>query len=539
MFAMRSPVAAMIRDEWRQTRIHIGLMLLLVAATPFYMALMRRLEMRTTEIDGVLFFTLVFLVTWVHGVLLFTHYERENLHLAFPSRFYVMPSSVSTLVGVRMLYGVVVTAIVFGLFDWAVYLGSDDAMLRRPTFSISPALIVPVLLAYFECVFWTLGRKMVMGSIVLALGVLLATVIPASVVLRDDAISTRALFAASTGAIIVFYLIACVGVSIDRAGGLAGLAKRIPIQPISPADVVQEERSARAQFRFELRRRPWVLAFVVGSVVFGCLYPVFLLLVTVGHDAVLRNMAELEKIVESSVNAASLSLLSLYGLLASGLVLWLMDYRDRAYGFARYIFTRPMSTHDLAMARMKVTLVYIAAAYIPVVMFSQSYVFLALLQGRWGLSGLLGILSVNLLIALYFLPAFVVVAWTLLRLGLLVPIAFMVLMPLIALAEELHIDETALLWMGSVVVVAGVMFAFREALRRRVLTRFDLRRLLPIWCACLVALTMNLPLLGKVLWNDNLLGDELAGTVFYLALTLIPLLPFATVPLSLYRARHG
>lgn len=235
-----------------------------------------------------------------------------------------------------------------------------------------------------------------------------------------------------------------------------------------------------------------------------------------------------------------LMFLAFYGLAAGGLVLWLVDYRDRAYGFARFIFTRPLSTKQLVRARLQATMVYAAACYVPVVLLTQGYLLLAFLGWKHGFAAACGVYAAYILLCLYLFPTFVVVAWTLLRLGFLVPVAFLAGVPLAMIASAFGVrDEIAMAWLVALAVFLVVAGVFRAAWKRGLLDRHDVRRIASFWPICVIALAMDLPFLQKALGSRVYLEEApIAGAVCFLAVTLVPLLPFATVPLSIHRARH-
>lgn len=325
-----SPFAALLWEEWRQTRLPLlaGTALAALPLLNIAIQLWRNpleLHNKGATIEAVL----SLLLCWQAAVLLFSGYGRNDMTMQFPRRLFALPVPSVALALTRLLYGIAVVTVTFGGLGWLL---SQSHEAFGPGYSY--ALIAVSTLIYIESIAWSLGKRPLLAA---GLGLLLY--LPLLGVCKGvmDNLPLPSLAAGllvSTPVVALFTALALYAVKTQRHGGGGHISTWRILGKANLDAVTAPQAPERALFGYEWRRRGrWVPAF-------GLLSFTLMMLLTVYAS------------VRSSALFFVLLLGCVSGILAAGLFLILVSERERVSGLQRFLATRAISTRKLGHARL-------------------------------------------------------------------------------------------------------------------------------------------------------------------------------------------
>ncbi|MDX9971838.1 MAG: hypothetical protein RBU21_02480 [FCB group bacterium] len=326
-----SPFATLLWEEWRQTRLPLlagtalTTFILLSIAIPLW-----RNPAELHDEDSTVTGILSLLFCWQAAVLLFSGYGRNDMTMQFPRRLFALPVPSAALALTRLLYGIAVVAVTFGALGWLL---AQSHEVFRPGFWY--ALIAVPTLVYIEGLAWYLGKRPLLAA---GLGLLLYLPLLGlckGVMENLPGPPLAAALLVSTPVIALFTALALYAVRTQRHGGGNRITTRRSIANAQSDANAAPQAPERALFGYEWRRRGrWVPAF-------GLLSAFLLMMLFSG--------------VTLSAMASYFALLvgCLSGLFAAGLFQFLVSERERVSGLQRFLMTRPASTRNLGIARLR------------------------------------------------------------------------------------------------------------------------------------------------------------------------------------------
>ncbi|MBI4559320.1 MAG: hypothetical protein HY706_17175 [Candidatus Hydrogenedentes bacterium] len=353
---MRSPIAALIWQQWRETRLILALTLLaLFVESLLFNAL--RLNKTFYAIDpGVLELQDAVPVCIAGIVIAFSHARKDDLRPSLPARVLTVPVSTSRLAFTYLSYRMVAVGLVAGLAAMSAFSHGSATV---PDFGdVGLAILLSMACyAYLQAILWSAGALNVAAAglvIVLTLPVvawLVVHFLQITEAITKHSFGFRATIV-DTG-LIAFGLISLVsgfplaasglGVALERQGAWATIRSRL-------AGLVRARRKTAKSFKspeealvwFEWRR-------------FGVVVPIL----TVMWFALLSFASEYQMRVSSSprwdiTQYVGFSYLStLISVFIIGCLLPTQEFSDRLTGFSLFTMTRPVSTWTLAKARLR------------------------------------------------------------------------------------------------------------------------------------------------------------------------------------------
>jgi len=548
---MRSPVHALLWEQWRRLRWPMLFAFLLMAAASLLDYTLSKTHNYNPR--GMLSLVMLILSMAVFiAFLFFSHSELNDLRPTMPARLYTLPVRTHVLVTCELFSRLAA----LGLLAFAMlvthYLLFADKYLDASFLWEMPLLLV-VLIALLQAVSW------------LPAGVLTAAVIGFMLLLRSSGGIFRALIKlapepyytdAPLPALMpalagLSYLIAFVGVALDRRGAWTGIRRRLATMLRQCA--ARRDRfasGAHAQLWFEWKRTGRYVPIV--GIAFLALS--FIVCAYLGPDALRARIAPwltARTAPWAAVWAEQAALIIGMGLFLCpliaafivGMLTPAMDHRDLVSGFSSFVMTRPMRTRQLAAARFKVGAVSLCLTYaliaaillavlgLPACLAGLESAFLSAQSVRLGTSGLTFILVAC---------GHFVLAWALLWLSLplsgvllvFYAVSLFVVIPGILPAPT----NAGSMWGLSLILLIAMAVLVTLACRRRVLTARDLPAILVLASISAAVLLMLFYWEGEPIFGRDQTGY--AETAFHVTLSLIPIAAFLWEPLKLDWFRH-
>lgn len=552
---MRSPVCALIWQQWRQTRWLIAAGLAAVLTT----FLLDFADGQGWIRDGYIFVALTmvvecFVLSAFVFLLLASHSDPNDLRAGLPHRMFVLPVRTRLLVTSQFLYrlaavGLVFLVAAFQLF-WAMK-GNKDA---SNSLIVLLPLLCMTLVAYFQAMLWCLAGAGFMTALVVAVGVLVYLTggigLARSLIYATPDLEPRAWFAAGfTGVLPIMYVASVAGAKFARCGGWlrirawlsgalrGGAGRQKPF--VSPA---------HAQRWFEWKRRGRILPILAccfflllsfGTNLFGHL--VWYGLRPLHHSYLLWSQ------IAGCIALAPALAAFISALLSAG-----MDYRDRTYGFSSFTMVRPMSARNLGIARLRTGVRSILTTYglmliVPILLVLVDPRTAATLMvspgGALSSAETMRIVGEILMISV----ALVVLSWALLWFAVpLVGGIFCVISLLACLSvffREPNWPIEEVMWvflvppavavsiMAALCVAASIMAALWAAYRRKLISCRGLVLFFVLWFVVALGGAFTPQVLG---WQE---GFPLRYPALCIALAMIPGASIATVPLKMHWLR--
>jgi hypothetical protein len=532
---MRSPVHALLWEQWRRLRWPMLFALLFMAAASLLDYTLSKTQNYNPR--GMLSLVMMSLSMPVFiAFLFFSHSQASDLHLTLPARLYTLPVKTHVLVSSEFFFRLGA----LGLLSFAMlsthYLLFRDEIIEDASLVWRVPVLVMVSFAFLQTVSWWPRGPLVLAAVIASMLVTRAWLIVGGGVYRarelpiSDKLTLFALVPAFA------YLVALVGVRRDRSGTRIDIRTRLAAMlRMWSARSERFSSPAHAQAWFEWKRKGMYVPIVATSCLAITLVIPGLLGWFVPHSPHAH---------DDYVTLIAMLALGLYPLIAAftvGMLIPALDHRDMVSGFSSFVMTRPINTKQLAAARLKMGAFSVGLTYILAVV---------ILIARFGLPAFLDTLA--------FLPdetlrlgipqgAFVLVAcchvvlaWTLLWLSLPLSgalFAYYAVYVLVVLPNLLPAPtNTSSLWVGSSTLFLAIALLGILACRRRTLTA---RKVPAVLLVCIISAIVVVATVSCTHWGrSSRILEEHAATAFSVALSLLPVAAFLWEPLKLDWFRH-
>jgi hypothetical protein len=305
-------------------------------------------------VRGVLTACGVILTATIYGLFNFTHLDKKTGQAGFPTRLFVLPVSTRTLVTLPMLGGAIAVSLFFSAW-WLLVLrqfGMEVAVLW-------PALVLAVTMLCFQTTLWALAAFRTARLLALSLGGTTLAMIAIIPVFRGDHSPVDSLVIPSIVMSVIglgAYLTALFTVERQRhAGGHgAGVRKLIErARDLTPMRSEPFESAAGAQLWYEMR------------------YAMFLPLATLGIVLFLWIVSILTAPLPPGVTVYMLAILLFVPMMLGGMIangIWTPD-RD----LPTLVLIRPVSNGDLIFVKGKATLVALLLSWLVLSIFGPMW----------------------------------------------------------------------------------------------------------------------------------------------------------------------
>lgn len=483
-----SPFRILLWEEWRHTRGRIALLLalfILVGWSGPALAGLFALLGGPSPADAFIEVSSV-LALWLGaplaGVLLFSYYDRDDMHFAFPTRLFSLPVRTESLVLARMMYAAAITGLLYAIMG----LGIAALSVEPIAVELYPLVAVSVM-AYLQTLSWLTGRIPAVFVVILGTTLVypLIWTLHSAIAILPEWLPLRSAIVLGPFCL-VCYLVAVIAVAQHRHGtwiNLLPLNFRRFAHTREPLVTLRSMGSfpgpGPAQRWFERTRlAPLILLCSVG-VMTPLLVGQLILIATTPAD-----------FHDVPVNIDLVCFWLIFSSSIAGLLLVVFDDRDRRSGIQRYVMTRPMTTRALAFARMAGAATSVIVGFGAVLLVSMLAALIAGDLGQFWTTDVAEIppeLSVLLTLvvawALLLIPGHLLVLYV-----ALAAIAFTVALGLEVMDHALEIttstEETIILataFVASAAIVIAVAWLFRRAWRSGLLTKRDLSACLVGW----------------------------------------------------------
>ncbi|NUM56918.1 MAG: hypothetical protein HUU46_25085 [Candidatus Hydrogenedentes bacterium] len=360
---MRSPVRALIWEQWRQVWWTAPLSILLTTGVSFALHLDPEIEwykdLWKMGSNGAIIASLAL----AGGLLLFAHSSPTDIRAGLPARHMTLPVRSLTLALSQYVFRFAYFVLLAYLLLTSISLIDDSYAENVLPGTVYASCVISILMASI----WTIGRRSMFWASAIAIG------IAVGMFFLHDSVSIRS---SAAGYVLAFALI-IAGSAIAVRGALRGHA--VPrsgpgaIEAKAPRAATRSFRDPIQAYRwFEWRRKSRVVTYSAAAV----LVPLLLL---EGYD-IWTNLQKPEQRMGSMVHKTGLGAQNptlmiwtipktdrlardLDGMamtlvyappfiaLISGVCFALLDHRDGTLRLANYVFTLPMSTRDMVRAR--------------------------------------------------------------------------------------------------------------------------------------------------------------------------------------------
>ena len=539
---MHSPIRALIWEQWRHIRWPMLLACLAIVAAAVIQVII--LHNRQNVLEA--FFPTVVVLTLV---VLVSQGDVNDMQVSFPYRLFTLPVRTHVLVGcvlfTRLLAIGLLACVTLGVY-YLWFAHTNDTRVHVLAF-IPFTFFFAVLTVCVQAILWWPGWPMPVRLAVAVLACVGLSVLPAY--MQPPA---RTVFFAA--AILIAYAIAVAGATLDRRGMNAPVAKWLLARIWQPAGRVTPFKSrmhALLWYEWKTRGRMlpmlavFVLALLTGSLlgVLGLEYR-RLDLVTLG-----RRLFDTPLLVFYAFMVCPLFSVLLMGILLPGI-----GHKERVSGISIFTMTRPLSTRILAAARLRTEALSIGVMFILMTLIASttSGTLMSTVESLipaevYDLPFSATIIVVCLLIS------HLAVCWTILWLGPVLLGAYVLLGSLgaaiVVLSEHFlssvfmnpffehpFFEQGHILWLPVVGFVLLAAWPFYAAYRRGLLTTRTLCMMAVAWPVISIGLVAYGVAVEAPIGPGG--GWVVPGTAVAAALALIPLLPLATVPLTMAWFRH-
>ncbi len=543
---MRSPVQALLWEQWRRLRWPmVFALVLMMSAFMLHNTPSKRLALIDDPDLVMSCFMMILCIGVFVAFLLCSHSEANDLRLTLPSRFYTLPVKTHVLVNCELLFRVVAVGLLSFTMVGTRYLLFHD-LLFYDEFFMDASLVwkVPLflmcLLAFLQGVCLCPKGPWLLAAVVSVALLLTRTWRIIAGPLFDVNWEATNLFA--IGILALFagagYVIALGGVRLDRCGAWMGIRKRLgQILRVGTGRQKRFSSPAHAQLWFEWRRKAkYVPMVAIASATLWFLVYRYLLF----HELSAGRIAAWESAREEMlilIVGGGLFVCPLVAAFVVGMLIPAQDHRDHTSGFSCFIMTRPMRTKELATARLKMGALSLGLTYVFVSLILMVLLglpaFLQALKFSWDELVQAGTPEQPFLPIVMVLGSFAL-AWTLLWLSLPLLGALLLYGVIVWVVSMLPpIGGASVLWWVPAILLVGVAALVRMAGRRTLLTVRDL----PVVAVLgLISACVMLVLLWASDWPSHELGP--AGVASRVAVSLIPAVAFIWEPLKLHWFRH-
>lgn len=522
---MHSPVRALLWEQWRHIRwpMLAAFLFMMTVAAADWMLNVRGSWDTPTEL---------YQFTFIPVMLLFIIFvfvsqgDLNDLHVRFAPRLFALPVRISVLVNCVLL------ARLAAIWLLAVVTQGSACLLFR---HVEPALfdhwflavfVVPlffaVITACFQSVLWWPGLH-----VLLRVGVILGVYVAFILIGKHGLFEVNLLLFALLA--LLAYSGTMVGVMHARRGGQAHRPKWVESKlqhRTGRAKPFASAASAQVWFEWKTKGRylPLAAGVLLPLVVGG-----FVWYVGDGGRSATRTLATAPIWV-----VMGLAYCAPMGAAILGMLMPAIDYRHHASGFSTFAMTRPMHTRALGAARLKMGALSIVATY------ALMALILCFMAGVPTFLGTLKFISTELEIGAHTVAfahlgiiVYAAICWILLWLGL--PFAAGSVVAAV-ISETLSLSPSVRWWSLSAVVACLTVFTFLAAYRHKLVSSVAVCVLAVAWAFMGAAIIIYAKALGIPIGS----GDDWAvrGIAAAMALALLPLLPFATVPLTIHWFRH-
>jgi len=334
---MHSTFLALLWQQWRQTRLYLFVVLVLVLN---FLAL----EMSWGGLveppppDWPIYLQ-SFLLFAFFLILLVSHCDPENIHPSIPSRVFVLPVPTYLLVTSYFIFRVAAVGIVSVPIAYNYCLLFD-----RPSVMYLLPLGAMALMAYFQSTFWLFARAGAIASLIA--GCVLLCPIAALPLSISFTLAQHPAWTAAGAVVFILaaFVVSLVAARLERRSAWTGAWAVISAlwdwrvgrqKPFASA--------AHAQRWFEWKRRGKLLP-VLAAIAFVLLRNLpRILLPSPMHPRI--------PVYQDATFAASCTVLAAF---VAALWFAAQDYRERTNGLSSFMMSRPMSTKNLGVARLRV-----------------------------------------------------------------------------------------------------------------------------------------------------------------------------------------
>jgi hypothetical protein len=542
---MRSPVQALLWEQWRRLRWPMAFALvLMVYAFLLYNTPSKRSAVIDDPDRALSFFMMSLCIGVSVAFLLCSHSEANDLRLTLPSRLYTLPVKTHVLVNCELFFRLASVGLLAFVMLGTHYLLFGDEYLQDASFVWKVPLVLMGFFLFVQGFCWWAGGLWILAAIVS--GTLLLTQMWRIIVgpLFGENWEATNLFA--VGILALFagagYLIALGGVRLDRCGARMDIRKRLgQFLRVGTGRQKRFSSPACAQLWFEWRRKgKYVPIVAIASATLWFLVYRYLLFHEFSAATAASREADWETMLIMIVGGG-LFVCPLVAAFVVGMLIPAQDHRDHTSGFSCFLMTRPMRTRELAAARLKMGALSLGSTYAFV-----SLILIVLLGLPAFLHGVKDIWA-ELVPAgapeLTFLPIVMVLggvalAWTLLWLSLPLLGALLLYSVIVSVVSLLvsvldPIWGASVLWWIPAIHLVGIAALVRTASRHTLLTVRDL----PVVAALgLISAYVMLVLLWASDWPSHELGP--AGVAVRVAVSLLPAVAFIWEPVKLHWLRH-
>ncbi len=525
----RSAVIALIGEQWRQNRWPF-LLISLLAAVPLAWIWLDRLDPLTAASDdtyAVLLRAFMVMASMVFMGLAFTWKEGpHSLQFRVPPRLFALPVRTPTLAFTLFSAKLLSFFAFVGLFALAAgHIAFDNPIaLWQPVAAFDlfrmQMLFTPTAAAMSAAAFLAIAWCPPALRI-LAILLVLPTLWWAPTSLSGTLFCLPLVLFISFG-------VALLGIHTDRRGSAGLVPTRLAGLPLLDFGRKRPFRSpvhaqAWYDYKSRTRRLPWI---------FLALFVLLLLPLVPTEDlADPADWFDKEHMFVIAPVAAALAALIL------GLLLSAMDYREHVSGLSSFTFTRPLKTRRLGAARLRAGAAAIAYTF-GVIALMAGILLTCVLLGSQKERPRPEIMSIlHPYVALPSLVLWIALCWSLIW---LVPqLLLLVALPLEpALLQLYRLSQThpnhefrliltyALLLLATWTTLVAILW------RRRLITRRNVAAFFAAWASIVI---LFIGPMFYIVYDDPEGLEILAFTIIY---ALAPLLPFATVPLTLHWFRH-
>jgi hypothetical protein len=538
---MRSPVQALLWEQWRRLRWPMVFALVLMVSASLLDYILMNTPVLTGSRAGVLSFVMTILCIGVSvAFLLYSHSEASDLRLTLPSRLYTLPVKTHVLVNCELFSRLAAVGLLAFVMVGTHYLLFGDEYPQDASSAWRIPLFLICLFVFIQGVCWWpkgpwILAGVVSGTLLLtrALRIIAGPLFGANWEATDlFAVGILALF---TGA---GYLIAHMGVRLHRRGAWMGIGKRLgQILRVGTARGERFVSPAHAQLWFEWRRKgKYVPIVTIASAALWFLVYRYLLF----HEFSAATTASWETDWETMlimIVGGGLFVCPLVAAFVVGMLIPAQDHRDHTSGFSCFLMTRPMHTRDLAAARLKMgalslALTYVFVSLILIVLLGLP-TFLNALKFIWDECAQAGTPEQPFLPIVMVLGSFAL-AWLLLWLSLPLLGALLLYSVIVSVVSLLPpIGGASVLWWIPAILLVGVAALVRAAGRRTLLTVSELPAVAGLG---LISTCAMLVMLWASDWPPH--GRGPAGVASRVAVSLLPAVAFIWEPVKLHWFRH-
>ncbi len=524
---MRSPGLAIIWEQWRQTRLVLGFLIMIVAAFAgvFRTAVGRGWNENDAGIVGAWLVIITLALSIFYLVL--SRHDVNDVQVRLPARLLALPVPSWVLVAWLFVYRFLAISLLCVAFSsiCVFFLGSSLPLELGSSLPLKEMIVICIaLLAICQAIVWVIG------------GIGLACIVASLPIWGDEILqplsenhwTVNYLIAAIC--IAVAYNVAILGVSLQRRGTPSiwsyGSEWLEGVTGWSAARDRTFSTPEKAQFWFEWRRRGYELPLFCG----------LLVLMLTGLNVTAKAGAfGLDRSLFRELDTSILVLIYFtVPCLATLIGLRTVSFKPgrRWASLTTFVATRPVTNRSMAWATLKMATSSLVVSYAVIIVGLILWLFL------WGSDTFPSRLSARQVFSSefgIFLGTTVVVAWVLLWYGRVLSFVCAGMVFLVFLGQEvlrlsdntLETLKVLLICAAALTALVGVAWAYGKAYQRQLLKPMVFWVTACVWIAVVASYAVSL-------WETT----DKGWVPLWICAVVLPLGPLLTAPLKLERNRH-